>query len=457
MAPRLSIGEILVRRGVLTRADVDRALRAQAQLLLPLASTVLRMGIADEPALVAALGEHFGVPGLDLSGSVLATEAVSSVPRDLARAHHLLPVARDDTTLQLVIANPSRQDVLEELAFATGRTSVPFACLQMRIDETIDAMYEARAAGQALWSGSRAEAETAHLEILVPEPQPDDVSMDEDIPEASLQEIVEVRAELRRPAGSPPVVLVVDDEVEILDLIERALGSIKIEVVRATRGGEVMELVESAQPDAVLLDAMLPEVKGFDLCERIKKSPRFRHVPVIIISAMASGWNFAQDVKRLYGADGYIAKPFRVAHLIREVEELLERTKARPLSPDLDHAVRLSARECRRAAELYKSGSLDEALDAANRAVEADPFDPRAHFVLGTVLNARGDVYPAIAQYERVAELAPSLFSALKNLAVLYERQGFKARAVEMWMRALEQSPNDAVRQTIKAHLFGLI
>ncbi len=415
------------------------------------------MGLADEPTLVASLGEHFGVPGIDLSACVISTDVVTSVPRDLARAHHLLPVATDETTLQLVIANPARQDVLDELSFATGRSLVAYACLQSRIDETIDAVYGARSDGKAFWSGERALGAAPHLQILRTPPPDDEVSMDEEIPESALREIVEVRAELRRPPGSPPRVLVVDDEVAILDLIERALATIEVDVVRATRGGEVQGLLDAEMPDLVILDAMLPEVQGFDLCERIKKSPRHRHVPVIIVSAMASGWNFAQDVKRLYGADAYIAKPFRVAHLLREIEELLERTKARPLSPDLDQAVRLSARECARAAELYRGGDLDGALEAAQRAVEADPFDPRAHFLLGTVLNARGEVYPAVAQYERVAELAPTLFSALKNLAVLYERQGFRARAVEMWMRALEQSPNDAVRQTIKAHLFGLL
>ena len=76
---------------------------------------------------------------------------------------------------------------------------------------------------------------------------------------------------------------------------------------------------------------------------------------------------------------------------------------------------------------------------------------------LGTALHRAGRFYEAISEYERVVELAPGQFSALKNLAVLYERQGFKAKAVEMWMRALEASPSDAVRKTIKSHLIGLL
>jgi DNA-binding response OmpR family regulator len=269
---------------------------------------------------------------------------------------------------------------------------------------------------------------------------------------------------LDRPAPVParekpanPQVLVVDDEESILDIIDRALSLRGIQVIRATRGRQAIELLTSCAPELVLLDAMLPEIHGFELCSKIKRSQRYAHVPVIIISALYTGWNFAQDVKRLYGADDYIAKPFRVVELVRRVEELLEKSKARPRPPDVEQAGRVSAWECKRAADLYQAGQVQEALEAAERAVAADPFDARAHFMLGTVLYAKSQIYQAISEYERAVEIAPSLFSALKNLAVLYERQGFKAKAVEMWMRALEQSPTDAVRQTIKAHLIGLL
>ena len=77
--------------------------------------------------------------------------------------------------------------------------------------------------------------------------------------------------------------------------------------------------------------------------------------------------------------------------------------------------------------------------------------------MLATALSKAGKLYEAISEFERVVELAPNQFHALKNLAVLYERQGFKAKAVEMWMRAMEESPNDAVRKTIKEHLIGAL
>ncbi len=451
------LGEILVRRGVLAAEDLERAERASQQMGLPLASTLLRLGAVPEPQLIAALAERHGVPGIDLDASAISTAVLPVVPLGVARGHLVLPLAREGDMLQVAVADPSRKEVLDELSFATGATAVPYVCAQVRIVETIDEAYGARGRGEPLWRGARCTAEAEHLEILRPVPDRSSVSIDVEIPEEQFEAIGDQRALPSRPADARPLVLAVDDEVEILDLVSRALGTRDIDVVRATRGGEVLAMLEQHAPDVVLLDAMLPEVQGFELCERIKKSPRYAHIPVLIVSAMASGWNFAQDVRRLYGADGFMSKPFRIAELVRWVEEALERTRGRPRSPALEQALKLSALECRRAADLYRAGSLDEALAAAGRAVSADPFDPRAHFVLGTVLNAMGQTYQAISQYERVAELAPTLFPALKNLAVLYERQGFKAKAVEMWMRALEHSPSDAVRKTIKAHLFALL
>lgn len=157
----------------------------------------------------------------------------------------------------------------------------------------------------------------------------------------------------------------------------------------------------------------------------------------------------------MYRADDYITKPFRIMEVIRRVEELLAKTSnpaagSVPTNKTVEEAVQA-------AADALRQGRIDEALSSAQRAVQSDPFDARAHFVMGTTLHRVGRVYEAISEYERVVELAPTQFSALKNLAVMYERQGFRSKAAELWMRALNHSPSDAVRQTIKAHLIDLL
>lgn len=456
------LGEILLRRQALTPDALELALNAQATKLLPLGSTLISLGLVGELDVALALAEQFGVPGVDLRASTLATEVLGIIPHEVASSHLVLPLAFQAQSVQLAIANPAQQTLIDEVAFACGRTALPFVAPRSVLQDVIKQAHEAKLKGLALWKGPRSTSEEPLVVTLQPAPPPEaggagEVTLEQELPEGDAAFGVPPPAPSNRPADAPPRVLAVDDEPEILELIDKALTRRGIEVVKAARGREALDMLRSASPDLVLLDAMLPEIHGFEICMKIKQSQQYRHVPVMVISAIYTGWNFVQDVKRIYGADDYMAKPFRIVELVRRVEDLLTRSKGRPRSPEVQHALKTAARECLMAAEYYKNGQVQESLDAAQRAVEADPFDPRAHFLLGTALHRLGRIYEAISEYERVVELAPAMFSALKNLAVLYERQGFKAKAVEMWMRAVAQSPSDAVRQTIKAHLIGLL
>ncbi len=437
---------------MLSAEDAERVASEQARTALPFASVALRMGLVDEPTLVNALAEHFGVPGVDLGASTIDGTLLGLIPEQVARSHQILPLSESDQMLILAMATPDARGVIDEIAFATGREVLPHVAIRAQLADAIDSAYAARRSGQTLvWRGPRA---TAGVSTLTPSPR--SPGLEVEFPEEAFAGGTGV--EVPKPDGSGrPRVLAVDDEESILDIIDRTLSHRGMEVVRATRGRRALELLRSTSPNIILLDAMLPEIHGFELCGTIKRSERFKDVPVMIISAVYTGWNFAQDIKRLYGADDYLEKPFRVGELIRRVENLLAKTSAKPPMVDVKESIAEAELQTRKAAEAYKAGRLDEALDAAQRAVVADPFDARAHFVLGSVQQARGQVIQAITSYERVAEIEPALFSALKNLAVLYERQGFRAKAVETWMRALDQSPSDAVRQTIKAHLIGLL
>jgi DNA-binding response OmpR family regulator len=455
------LGDILVRRGAITRTQLDDALVAQGSSLLPLGSTLLRLGFASEAEVARALAEQHGVPAVCLAHSTLDLEVLGVVPREVAAAHRILPLAfSGDNALNLGLASPGHQGLLDEIAFASGRSTLPFVVPRLVLEETVQAAYAGRARGERVWRGPRSEQEAPHLEILQPDPGPAPArgrAIEPEVSASALAAFPEAPAPPPRPVGERPRVLAVDDEPDILDMIGTALGSRGYEVVRATRGREALELLRTTQPDLVLLDAMLPEIHGFELCNQIKRSEQYRHIPVIIISAIYTGWNFSQDVRRIYGADDYLEKPFSYKAMLHRVEQALGKGGGRPKAPETEKAQRECKRAIKSGLERLQAGDVQAALEAAEAAVSADAFEPRAHFVLASALNAAGRFYEAISAYERVVELAPDQFSALKNLAVLYERQGFKAKAVEMWMRALESSPTDAVRHTIKAHLVDLL
>jgi DNA-binding response OmpR family regulator len=458
--PKRKLGELLVEQKLLTSAQLEQALAAQGVSLLPLGSTLIKQGTVSEQDIARALSSQLGVPAVDLGASTIATDVLAVMPLEVAAAHRVLPMAvTGGAVLNVAIANPLDQTLLDEISFASGRATLPFVVPRCALEEAIRNAYAAKARGETFWRGPRSPSAGVHLEVIQPPPPmpPPLPAAPSEIQESSLNTFPAPPTPRPRAAGDKPRVLAVDDEADILDIIDKALSHRGLEVIRAMRGREALDALRTSQPDLVLLDAMLPEIHGFEICRQIKQSAQYQHVPVVIISAIYTGWNFIQDVKRIYGADDYIAKPFKVMELVHRVEDMLQKAKGRPKSPDMAQATKKAAVELRHAAEAFKAGQIEATLEAAQRAVNADPFDARAHFLNATAFERAGRFYEAISAYERVVELAPGQFNALKNLAALFERQGFKAKAAEMWLRALEQSPSEPVRQTIKAHLLGLL
>lgn len=449
---RVRIGQVLERLFGLTNAQLEEVAQAQGRTLAPFVSTCIEVLGLDPDDGARALGEQFGVPSVALETSVIDLQPLNLIPPEIARAHRVLPLGLFGGRLRLAMARPDDRALLDEVSFASGYGALPFVAPRVVLDRVIASAYQAKGAGEDAWRGPKAQGDEVHLEVLTPIKK---VQIESSLPQGNLDSFPEAPAPQPRRNPEKPRVLAVDDEPEILDIIDKALTYKGMDVVRATRGRQALEMLRSSSPDVILLDAMLPEIHGFELCQQIKSSEQYKSTPVMMISAIYTGWNFIQDVKRIYGADDYMTKPFRLMEMVKRVQALLDGAGEKGPRPNAPTA---RVNEGARAAmQRLSQGKLQEAIELAQSAVKEDPFDARGHFVYGTILHRMGRVYEAISEYERVVELAPSQFHALKNLAVLYERQGFKAKAVEMWTRALERSPTEPVRQTIKAHLIDLL
>src|SRR5262245_22429009 len=127
------------------------------------------------------------------------------------------------------------------------------------------------------------------------------------------------------PAGTTPArVLVVDDEPSITDLLGTALRYMGFEVRTAGTGMAGLEAARDHAPDLVVLDVMLPDIDGFEVCRRLRESRDF--VPVIFLTARDAEDDRVTGFIR--GGDDYVTKPFSLEELTLRIAALLRRTRA---------------------------------------------------------------------------------------------------------------------------------
>jgi DNA-binding response OmpR family regulator len=122
--------------------------------------------------------------------------------------------------------------------------------------------------------------------------------------------------------SAAPRILVVDDEQAVLDLLVYNLRKAHYAVLTAVDGSQALQLARQAEPDLILLDLMLPEVDGLDVCRELRHTSK---VPIIMITAR--GDEVDRVVGLELGADDYICKPFSVRELMARVKAVLRRAK----------------------------------------------------------------------------------------------------------------------------------
>lgn len=119
-------------------------------------------------------------------------------------------------------------------------------------------------------------------------------------------------------------ILIVDDEKDIVKLLEYNLKKEGFRTVTAYDGSEALEKAGHEHPDLILLDVMLPEVDGLEVCKQIKKDPGMRAIPVIMLTARSQETDKVIGLE--LGADDYVTKPFGVRELLARVKARLRRT-----------------------------------------------------------------------------------------------------------------------------------
>jgi two-component system phosphate regulon response regulator PhoB len=127
-------------------------------------------------------------------------------------------------------------------------------------------------------------------------------------------------------------ILVVDDEPEAVELVEFNLEQAGFDVVTAADGAEALKKARSAHPRLVVLDLMLPEIDGLEVCKMLRRDPATASIPIVMLTAKAA------EIDRILGlelgADDYLTKPFSPRELVLRVKKLLQRGQAAAEDPN---------------------------------------------------------------------------------------------------------------------------
>ena len=133
-----------------------------------------------------------------------------------------------------------------------------------------------------------------------------------------------------------PRILAVDDNRQNLTLLRKALATANYEVITAMDGPTALALIESASPDLVLLDVMMPDMSGYEVCKRIRANEKTRLLPVVMLTALSDVADRIRGIEA--GADDFLSKPFHREELLTRVRSLL---RIKTLHDDIEAKNRL--------------------------------------------------------------------------------------------------------------------
>ncbi len=133
-----------------------------------------------------------------------------------------------------------------------------------------------------------------------------------------------------------PLVLVVEDEPPQVEILSYNLAKAGFRMAHAGDGEEALLLAAEETPDVIILDWMLPELSGLEVCRRLRRRQATRHTPIIMLTARGEESDQIQGLDS--GADDYVVKPYSPAEMMARVRAALRRVRPEALKPMLAYA-----------------------------------------------------------------------------------------------------------------------
>jgi len=118
------------------------------------------------------------------------------------------------------------------------------------------------------------------------------------------------------------MILIVDDEPTSLELMDYILRKNHFKTILASKADEAFGLLKDQRPDLIILDLIMPDMHGTEICKKLKSDPATKDIPVLFVSAMVAEKEIEAGFKA--GAAGYIFKPFETSAVLAKIEEILK-------------------------------------------------------------------------------------------------------------------------------------
>lgn len=126
----------------------------------------------------------------------------------------------------------------------------------------------------------------------------------------------------------PAKILIVDDNEQNVELLQAYMEDIEgTEISTATDGVQALHTVSEARPDLILLDVMMPNMSGFEVCKQLKDDPTTRDIPIIMVTALNESSDYERGMES--GADDFLTRPFDRVEFMARVRSLLRMGKMR--------------------------------------------------------------------------------------------------------------------------------
>lgn len=122
-----------------------------------------------------------------------------------------------------------------------------------------------------------------------------------------------------------PKILVVDDDIHATTLFKTILTAKGFEAFIVNDSAIAVQTADSTNPDLIILDLMMPEPNGFEVCKMLRSNPKYSHTPIVIFTAMGDSESKALALDA--GADEFLTKPFRVEDLMEKIKTLINKAK----------------------------------------------------------------------------------------------------------------------------------